>query len=50
MDENEMRVFADVSQEEIPENAKQGVYVALTDQEASEDEPEEYDSKPNHVI
>jgi len=47
MDENEMPVSADVSQEEIPENAKQSIIDALTDQE---DEPEEYDIHPKHAI
>jgi len=51
MDENEMPVSADVlSEEEIPENAKQSIIAALTDQEASEDEPEEYDNHPKHAI
>jgi len=47
MDENEMPVSADVSQEEIPENAKQSIIDALTDQE---DEAEEYDIHPKHAI
>jgi len=46
MDENEMPVSADVSQEEIPENAKQSIIDALTDQE---DEAEEYDIHPKHA-
>ena len=50
MDENEMPVSADVSEEEIPENAKQSIIAALTDQEASEDEPEEYEIHPKHAI
>ena len=49
-DENETPVSADVSQEEIPENAKQSIIAALTDQEASEDDPEEYDIYPKHAI
>ena len=47
MDENEMPVSADVSQEEIPENAKQSIIAALTDQE---NESEEYDIHPKHAI
>ena len=47
MDENEMPVSADVIQEEIPENAKQIIIAALTDQE---DEPEEYKIHPKHAI
>ena len=47
MDENEMPVSADVSQEEIPENAKQIIIAALTDQE---DEPEEYDIHSKQAI
>jgi len=47
MDENEMPVSADVSQEEIPENAKHSIIDALTDQE---DEAEEYVIHPKHAI
>jgi len=47
MDENEMPVSADVSQEEIPENAKQIIIDDLTDQE---DEPEESGIHPKHAI
>ena len=47
MDENEMPVSADVSQVEIPENAKQIIIAALTDQE---DEPEEYDIHSKQAI
>ena len=47
MDENEMLVSTDVSEEKIPENAKQNIIAALTDQE---DEPEEYDIHPKHAI
>ena len=50
MDENEMPVSADVSQEEIPENARQSIIAALTDQESSEDKPEEYDIHPKYAI
>ena len=50
MDENEMPVYAEVSQEEIPENAKQSIIAALTDNEASEDELEEYDIHPKDSI
>ena len=50
MDENEMPVSAEVSQEEIPENAKQSIIAALTDYEASEDDPEEYDINPKHTF
>jgi len=47
MHENDMPVSADVSQEEIPENAKQSIIDALTDQEH---EPEKYDIHPQHAI
>ena len=48
-DENEMEmpVSADVSEEEIPENAKQSIIAALTDQE---NDTEEYDINPEHAI
>jgi len=46
-DEKEMPVSADVSQEEIPENAKQIIIDDLTDQE---DEAEESDIHPKHAI
>ena len=42
-----MPVSTDVSQEEIPENAKQIIIDTLTDQE---DEAEEYDIHPKHAI
>lgn len=50
MDENEMPVSADVSEKEIPEDARQNIIAALTDQQASEDESEEYDIHLKHAI
>ena len=47
MDENEMSVSADVSEEEIPENARQSIIAAVSDQELFEDEPKEYDIHPS---
>ena len=48
VDENEYPGSADVSQEEIsPENAKQSIIAALTDQE---DELEEYDIHSKQAI
>jgi len=41
-----MPVSVDVSQEDIPENAKRSIVDALTDQE---DETEEYDNHPKHA-
>jgi len=50
MGENGIPVSADVSQEEIPENVRQKIIAAFTDQETSEDEPEEYNIHPKHAI
>ena len=49
MDENEIQVSNNQGQD-IPDDAKQKVVAAFNDLETFEDEEEEYDIHPKHVI